>query len=124
MVDAPEQGDIFWIDGIGTSFVEMDGRRPVVVVQGNRLNDSRIRTTIVCAVTSNVERANDVGNVLLEIGEGNLSKRSVVNVSQFYTLDKGRLAEYIGSLSLARVRQIVAGIALTFAITEPVDANE
>lgn len=125
MVEPLQQGDLFWIDSISPSLLEMGGRHPVVVVQGNRLNKSRIRTVIVCPVTSNVDRANDVGNVLLEQGEGGLTKRSVVNISQFYTLDKERLAEYVGTLSLSRVQQIVAGISLTFAVEiSKIDAKD
>ncbi len=116
MVGALRQGDVYWVDGVGVSLTELGGRRPVIVTQGNRLNESRIRTVIVSTLTSNLERANDIGNVLLDDGEANLSKRSVVNVSQFHVLDKADLVEYIGTLSKARVRQIVAGITLTFAV--------
>ena len=118
------QGDLFWVDGNSVSLTELGGRRSVVVVQGNRLNQSRLRSVIVCPLTSNVERAKDIGNVLLEAGEGNLSKRSVVNVSQFYLVDKDDLAEYIGVLSCSRVRQIVAGITQAFAVSEADDTDE
>lgn len=124
MVGFVRQGEVFWVDGVGVSLTELGGRRPIVVTQGNRLNQSRIRTVIVCPITSNVEGANDAGNVLLERGEANLTKRTVVNVSQFYMLDKADLVEYIGTLSPSRVRQIIAGIVQTFAITEVGDADE
>ena len=124
MVGTLRQGDIYWVDGISVSLTELGGRRPVVVTQGNRLNESRIRTVIVSTLTSNLERANDIGNVLLDDGEANLSKRSVVNVSQFHVLDKADLVEYIGTLGAARVREIVAGIALTFAVVAPTETPE
>ena len=59
------------------------------------------------------------GNVLLEPGEANLPKQSVVNVSQIYTVDKSQLDEYIGTLSPARVREIINGIKLVVEPREP-----
>ena len=73
-------------------------------------NHSRITTVVVCALTSNLHRASEPGNVLLEVGEGNLPKQSVVVVSQISSVDKARLGERIGSLSDARVEQILAGL--------------
>lgn len=87
-------------------------RHPHVVVQNNVFNQSRIRTVVVCPLTSNLKRADAPGNVLLNEGEGNLPKRSVVNVSQVFTVDKAQLSEYIGSLSPGRVREILDGILL------------
>jgi mRNA interferase MazF len=80
------------------------------VVQNNVFNRSRINTTVVCALTSNLKRAAAPGNVLLDAGEGNLPKQSVVVVSQIITVDKTELGDYIGQLSPKRVRQILAGI--------------
>ena len=91
----------------------------MLVVQSNRLNDSRIRTVIVCPLTSNLARANDSDNVLLNQGEASLPKPSVVDVSQFYTLDKADLAEHVGPLSPKRIREVIAGITHTFAIVAP-----
>jgi mRNA interferase MazF len=106
------QGDIYWIDlddpkGSGPGY-----RHPHVVVQNNVFNGSRIGTVVVCALTSNVKRADAPGNVLLKKGEANLKKDSVVNISQLVTVDKDDLLEKIGALSPARVREIVAGISL------------
>jgi mRNA interferase MazF len=81
-----------------------------VVVQDDVFNHSRITTVVVCALTSNLHRANEPGNVLLEVGEGNLPRQSVVVVSQISSVDKARLGERIGSLSDARVEQILAGL--------------
>ena len=63
-------------------------------------------------LTSNLRRAEAPGNVLLEEGEGNLPKQSVVNVSQIFTVDKNDLDEKIGCLSRRRVREILAGVML------------
>jgi mRNA interferase MazF len=81
-----------------------------VVVQDDVFNHSRITTVVVCALTSNFHRANEPGNVLLEAGEGNLPKQSVVVVSQVSSVDKARLEERIGSLSEERVEQVLAGL--------------
>ena len=71
---------------------------------------------MVCALTSNPRRATVPGNVLLEPGEGDLSKESVVVVTELFTVDKTQLGEYIGRLSRKRVNQIVEGIRL---VVEP-----
>jgi len=67
---------------------------------------------VVCALTSNLERAKAPGNVLLKKGEGDLPQDSVVNITQIVTLDKADLVERIGSLSDPRIVQIVEGITL------------
>ena len=81
-----------------------------MVVQDDVFNHSRITTTVVCATTSNLHRAKEPGNVLLDASEGNLPKQSVVVVSQVASVEKARLGERIGSLSHARVEQILAGL--------------
>jgi len=81
-----------------------------VVVQDDVFNHSRITTVVVCALTSNLHRAKEPGNVLLEVGEGNLPDQSVVVVSQISSVDRARLGAWIGSLSDARVEQILAGL--------------
>ena len=104
------RGDVFWIapdDSVGS----VPGySHPHVVVQDDVFNRSRITTVVVCALTSNLHRAKEPGNVLLEVGEGNLPKQSVVVVSQVSSVDKARLGERIGSLSDERVEQILAGL--------------
>lgn len=116
-----EQGDVFWLDlgdptGSGPAY-----RHPHVVVQNNLFNRSRINTVIVCMITSNLKLGNAPGNVSLKEGEANLSKPSVVNVSQVYTADKSELVEKIGTLSPARVRKILEGIQL---FLQPRDVRE
>ena len=90
------QGDVFWID-LGEPSGSAPGyRHPHVIIQNNLFNRSRINTVVVCALTSNLKRAEAPGNVLLAKGESNLPKRSVVNVSQIFTVDKSDLVEKIG----------------------------
>jgi mRNA interferase MazF len=105
------QGDVCWLtfDGVGS---EPSGRRPALVVQHDRFNRSAINTTIVAAITSNVRLAAMPGNVRLRKGEANLPKASVVNVSQLRTIDRSRLGERVGSLTPARLRAVLEGLAL------------
>ena len=104
------RGDVFWIEPDDSRGPAPSYSHPHVVVQDDVFNHSRITTVVVCALTSNLHRANEPGNVLLEVGEGNLPKQSVVVVSQISCVDKACLGERIGSLSEARVLQILAGL--------------
>lgn len=106
---AINQGDIYWVP-LQETDDEVGPTHPHVVVQENVLNHSRITTVVVCALTSNLKRAKSPGNVLLEVGEANLTRQSVVVVSKVSTVDKTQLGEYIGSLSEQRVREILAGM--------------
>jgi mRNA interferase MazF len=81
-----------------------------VIIQEDVINHSRIQTVVVCALTTNLKRANAPGNVCLEAGEANLPKQSTVVVSQVSSVDKSQLGEYIGSLTQERVNQILAGM--------------
>ena len=107
-----QQGDIYWVDLQEPIGSEPGYRHPHVVVQNDVFNCSRIHTVVVCALTSNLQRAEAPGNVLLKPGEADLPKQSVVNVSQIFTVDKRQLEEKIGSLSTLRVREILDGIRL------------
>jgi mRNA interferase MazF len=111
------QGDIFWVpaqelDGAGSDYTH-----PQVVIQDDVLNRSRIQTVVVCALTTNLKRAKAPGNVLLEAGEANLPKQSVVVVSQVSTVDKTQLGEYIGTLSQQRINQILSGMQFVQRMT-------
>ena len=104
------RGDVFWIGPDDSRGPAPSYSHPHVVVQDDVFNHSRITTVVVCALTSNLQRANEPGNVLLEVGEGNLPQQSVVVVSQISSFDKARLGERIGALSDERVEQILAGL--------------
>ena len=106
------QGDVFWVDLGEPSGSEPAYRHPHLVIQNNIFNKSRINTVVVCSLTSNLQRAESPGNVLLKKGEANLPKPSVVNVTQIFTVDKSDLREKIGSLSRERIAQVLAGIEL------------
>ena len=104
------QGDVWWADlpeptGSGPGF-----RRPVVVVQADALNRSRIATVVCVPLTSNLKWADAPGNVHLTPGFTGLSKDSVANVSQAITLDKSLLTERSGRLPQAKLELILSGI--------------
>ena len=105
-----DRGDLFWIGPDDSRGPAPSYSHPHVVVQDDVFNHSRITTVVVCALTSNLHRANEPGNVLLEPGEGNLPERSVVVVSQISSVEKARLGQRIGALSHARVEQVLAGL--------------
>lgn len=107
-----EQGDIFWVESAPSYGSEPSFRRPYVIIQNDMFNSSPINTVVGCGLTSNLKRAQAPGNVLLQPGEANLPKASVVNITQIAAIDKQRLVEKIGKLSDKRVDQIVAGVHL------------
>jgi mRNA interferase MazF len=101
------QGDIYWLHDTRTKAAYP---HPCVVLQADVLNHSRITTVVVCVLTSNQKRLTEPGNVLLDPGEANLPRQSVVVVSQVETVEKTQLGAYIGSLSQQRIEQILAGM--------------
>lgn len=113
------QGDIYWVALAGTQGSEAGIPHPHVVVQEDVLNHSRIQTVVVCSLTTNRKRASLPGNILLEPGEANLPKQSVVEVSKLSTVNKDQLGEFIGSLTRSRIDQILAGIQFVQRLLEP-----
>lgn len=104
------QGDVWWADlpepqGSGPGL-----RRPVVVVQGDALNRSRVATVVCVPLTSNLKWAAAPGNVLLTRRATGLPKDSVANVSQIVALDKSVLTERVGNLARAKADLILSGI--------------
>ena len=112
------QGDVYWVLLSDAAGAEAGPVHPHVVVQDDLFNRSRIETVVVCALTTNAKRAKAPGNVLLEAGEANLPKQSVVVVSQVSTVGKAQLGEYIGSLSQQRINQILAGMRFLQRLSE------
>jgi len=106
------QGDVFWLDfgpATGSALAE---RHPCVVVQSDVFNRSRIATTVVCLITSNLDRAAVPGNVALRKGDAHLPRPSVVNVSQVVTVDKRDLEDCCGRLPATATRSVLAGLRL------------
>jgi mRNA interferase MazF len=104
------RGDIFWVDPDASRGSVPGSAHPHVVIQDDVLNRSRIHSVVVCALTTNLKRASEPGNVLLDPGEGNLAKQSVVVVSQVSAVEKSQLGAYIGTLDDRRVDQVLDGL--------------
>lgn len=105
-----KQGDIYWLQSKMPDGSTANYPHPYVVIQDDVINRSRVHTVVVCAMTSNPKRATEPGNILLEAGEANLPRQSVIVVSQVDTVEKAQLGDYIGSLSKQRIEQILAGM--------------
>jgi mRNA interferase MazF len=104
------QGHVYWANlpdptGSGPGF-----RRPVIVVQGDSLNRSRLRTVVCVPLTSNLGWAEAPGNVVLAARTTGLPKDSVANTSQLVTLDRELLTEEVGKLSKRQLELVLAGI--------------
>ena len=104
------QGHVYWANlpdpmGSGPGF-----RRPIVVVQGDALNRSRVRTVVCVPLTSNLAWADAPGNVILPARTTGLSKDSVANTSQIVTLDRDLLTEEVSKLSKRHLESILSGI--------------
>jgi mRNA interferase MazF len=103
------QGDVWWAD-LPEPARSGPGRRPVVVVQGNPLNRSRIATVVCVPLTSNLVWGDAPGNTLLAARATGLPKDSVANVSQMIAIDRSFLTERAGRLTPKPLAQILHGI--------------
>jgi len=106
------QGEIYWVELGEPRGSALGYRHPHVVISNDIFNRSRLRTVVLCAITSNLARASSPGNVLLKKGEASLPKDSVVNVTQLVTVDKEDLSERIGKLSSIRFDEVFTGVLL------------
>ena len=108
------QGEVWWADLPEPSGSEPGFRRPVIVVQGDAFNRSRIDTVVCVPLTSTLRWADAPGNVLLEAKMTGLPKDSVANVSQLVTLDKSCLADRVGKVPKAKLELVLFGIDVVF----------
>jgi mRNA interferase MazF len=104
------QGEVWWADLRSPTGSEPGFRRPVVVVQGDPLNRSRVATVVCVPLTSNLRWADAPGNTLVPARVSGLPKDSVANASQIITLDKTALTERVGRLPRAKLDLILGGI--------------
>lgn len=107
-----ERGAVWWADLSEPRGSEPGYRRPVVVVQAEAFNRSRIKTVIGVILTSNLRLVDAPGNVLVPAGRSGLPKDSVANVSQVVTLDRSYLSEPAGKLDPKLLRQVDQGLRL------------
>jgi len=109
-MDVVAQGEVWWADlpdptGSGPGF-----RRPVVVLQGDALNRSRLAIVVCVPLTSNLRWANAPGNVVLPARSTGLGRDSVANLSQVITIDKTLLSERMGRLSRSQIDLLLTGL--------------
>jgi len=104
------QGEVWWAELDEPTGSAPGFRRPVVIVQSDAMNRSRIRTVVCVPLTSNLKWANAPGNVLLKSKQTGLPKDSVANVSLLVSLDKRQLTERGGKLSKRLLEAILSGI--------------
>jgi len=111
-----KRGDIFWADLGGPTGSEPAKRRPVLIVQADSFNASRISTVLAAAITSNQRLAAAPGNVDLPARVSHLPKDSVVNVSQVVTLNKAVLSERVSDLPADTMAEVDAGMRLVLSL--------
>jgi len=104
------QGEVWWVELADPVGSEPGFRRPVVIVQGDSFNRSRIATVVCVVLTSNVRWAEAPGNVLLTSKTTGLPKDSVANVSQIVTLDRESLVDRVGVVPQKKLGLILFGI--------------
>lgn len=113
---AARRGEVWWAAleaprGSGPGY-----RRPVVIVQSNRFNESRIQTIVVVAVTSNLALAEAPGNVRVRPHDTGLARVSVINVSQLLTISRDYLVERAGVLPARVMNQVADGVRLVLSL--------
>lgn len=110
------RGEIWWADLPDPRGSELGFRRPVLVIQANSFNRSRIQTVIVTVISSNLRLADAPGNVLVPAHASGLARDSVVNVSQLITLDRSFLTEAVCRISERVMSEVVAGLRLVLEL--------
>lgn len=110
------RGDVWWADLSEPTASEPGFRRPVLILQADDFNRSRINTIIAATITSNTKLAVAPGNVALSKKSVGLNRESVVNVSQLVTLDKSFLGEKVGKLSSTKMLEVDQGVRLVLAL--------
>lgn len=111
-----QRGEIRWASLPRPRGSEPSGRRPLLVIQSDPFNASRISTVVVAAITSNLKLASAPGSVSLSKRGSGLSKDSVVNVSQLFTLDRSYLSRPAGRVSQEKMSQIDEGLRLVLSL--------
>ena len=106
------RGEIWWATLRSPAGSEPGYRRPVLIIQSDDFNKSRINTVVIVILTANLHLKDAPGNVFLSKRSAKLPKDTVVNVSQVITLDKSFLTEHISSLSLDKMKHVDEGLRL------------
>jgi len=110
------RGEVWWADLPDPVASDPGGTRPVLVVQANPFNRSRIATVLAVVITTNDRLADLPGNVLLTQRESGLKQRSVANVSQIITADRTFLRERIGRIRPETMLRFESGLKLVLGL--------
>ena len=111
-----QRGEIWWSSLPDPGGSAPGFRRPILVIQSNEFNRSRINTVVAAVITSNLTLAAAPGNVRISARSSGLKKASVINVSQIITVDKSFLAERVGKLSTKQLRDVEDGLRLVLGV--------
>lgn len=111
-----ERGSIWWADLAEPRGSEPGFRRPVLIVQADAFNRSRIQTILAVILTSNLRLVDAPGNVLIPAKASSLPKDSVANVSQLVTIDRDYLENSLGKLDPKLMRQVEDGLRLVLSL--------
>lgn len=111
-----KRGEIWWANLPPPSGSGPGYRRPVLIIQSNAFNESKISTVLVAVITSNMALSDAPGNVRLSKSSGGLPKASVVNVSQLLTMDRGLLGKRVSSLAARTMQRVDAGLKLVLSL--------
>ncbi|MDZ8263652.1 type II toxin-antitoxin system PemK/MazF family toxin [Nostoc sp. ChiQUE01b] len=111
-----QRGEIWWTDLPMPVASEPGYRRPVLIIQSDEFNRSRIRTVIAAVLTTNLRLAEAPGNILVTTDETGLPQNSVVNVSQVITVDKSFLMEQVSQVSDRVMVLVDQGLRLVLAL--------
>jgi mRNA interferase MazF len=110
------RGQLWWAELSEPAGSEPGFTRPVLVVQAESFNRSKLATVVVMAITSNLRLADAPGNVALSRSKSGLPKDSVANISQLSTINRDSLKEPIAFLDKVTIRQIDEGLALVLGL--------
>ncbi len=111
-----QRGEVWWASLKEPAGSSPGFRRPILIIQSNEFNRSRINTVIAVVVTSNLALANAPGNVRIPARSSGLKKASVVNVSQVITVDKKYLYGHAGTLKAIHMREVEDGLRLVLGV--------
>ncbi|MDX1393148.1 MAG: type II toxin-antitoxin system PemK/MazF family toxin [Gemmatimonadota bacterium] len=110
-----ERRDVWWMDLAGPGGSDSGSRRPLLIVQADPFNRSRLRTVLAIVLSSNTRLLDAPGNVLVPAAESGLSRDAVANVAQLVTVDRDYLGEKVGRISREVMERVDAGLRLVLA---------
>jgi len=110
------RGEIWWATLPSPTASEPGYTRPLLIIQSDDFNRSRINTVIAVVITSNLRLAEAPGNVVLSKQDTSLPKKSVANVSRLITVDKSFLTERVGKISSTKLVEVEAGVRLVLSL--------